>query len=166
MNALRVVLTLTLTATLLGGLVAAVAYYAVPRIEHNREVAATKHQLELEGYAEHYVRTLESDSHEMPACSKRVTTIRSSSNGYGGKIHLIVAFVGDKLVRLRVTSHSETPGFSKVLEPDDWISQFGIKEFDAIDTVSRATITTNAVLRATGELRAQLTSDLRRCNEI
>ena len=67
--------------------------------------------------------------------------------GYGGSMSVVLAFKERQLLGVRVTNHSETPGFASSLEPDDWLGLFAIEPVDEIDAVTRATITTSAVLR-------------------
>jgi Na+-translocating ferredoxin:NAD+ oxidoreductase subunit G len=48
-------------------------------------------------------------------------------DGYGGPIHLLVAVdAGGRVLGVRVTAHSETPGLGDDIEPDrsDWITRF------------------------------------------
>lgn len=163
MNSLRLVLTLTLTAAVLGGLVAGVAHYTLPRIEANRQLEASKHMIELQEFAREFASKQPKSQAENNDCSMQPAMFEESSKGYGGDINLIAAFYGVKLIRMRVTNHSETPGFAEVLEPGDWIEQFGMFDIRDVDTVSRATVTTSAVLRAAKTLNSKNAERLVAC---
>lgn len=81
-------------------------------------------------------------------CEQGIVLIELNRRGYGGEMMVMVAIQDESVLGVRVVAHSETPGFDKVLEPDDWIGRFGKEELKDIDAVTRATVTTNAVLRA------------------
>ena len=75
---------------------------------------------------------------------------RAITSGYGGDIVFIAAFNlrGERL-GARIVKHSETPGIADFLLESDGASR-------AIDGVSSATITSNAVATATQEIRQWL----------
>lgn len=87
-------------------------------------------------------------------------------DGYAGQIHLLVAVTVDgRLLGVRVTSHSETPGIGDVIEAgkSPWIGSFSGRSLDDpaesrwrlrkdggdIDAISGATISSRAVVAAT-----------------
>lgn len=68
--------------------------------------------------------------------------------GYGGLIKVAVVVQDSEILGVRALSHSETPGFADVLKPENWLSEFDGNDPQEVDAVTRATITTQAVLRA------------------
>lgn len=88
-------------------------------------------------------------------CEQGIELQTIEIQGYGGLMKVLVAFQNEKVLGVRVTRHDETPGFDSILAPDDWIQTFGSKPVDEIDAVSRATITSRAVLRAVEEAMDQ-----------
>ena len=78
-------------------------------------------------------------------CKTDSVLVQVSEKGYGGDINLAVLFKSDKLVGARAIRHDETPGFDRILEPENWIGKFGA--VTDIDAVTGATITSQAVLR-------------------
>ena len=99
---------------------------------------------------------------------KPVAAVLSSvaPDGYSGQIRLLVAVsVDGRLLGVRVTSHSETPGIGDVIEADKspWIGSFSgrslgdpaesrwrlRKDGGDIDAISGATISSRAVVAAT-----------------
>lgn len=81
-------------------------------------------------------------------CEQGIDLIELNRRGYGGVMSVVVAVQYGEVLGVRVVRHSETPGFDEVLETDDWIGRFGTEDLTDIDAVTRATVTTNAVLRA------------------
>ena len=85
-------------------------------------------------------------------CDKGFELYRTTVRGYGGEIVLAIVYHDQVMKGVRVLSHQETPGFADVLNPSDWISNFGRRPIARIDAVSRATITSSAVLRAVSQV--------------
>lgn len=163
MKSLRTVLTLGVCAGILGGLLAWVAYFTEPYIEANLQRVASEQTKQLEALARVYIETKKSKDNPNSACDYKISIIDVTSNGYGGTINYKAAFVGQELIGVRVSSHSETPGFSYVLKPDDWLGQFGIEPIENIDTVSRATITTRSMLQSVRQLAQKHKEPAERC---
>ena len=155
MKSLFPILTLALVAAILGSLLATTAHFTTPKIEENRNRAE---EAELEGLRtilNARIEELHLTERQLEECVHRAEIIRVTSRGYGGDIVIAIAFVGKTLVGARVVTHRETPGFADALHPTDWISSFGERPLDEIDVVSRATITTRAVLDAVRRREAQ-----------
>ena len=163
MKSFRTVLTLGICAGFLGGLLATVAHFTEPYIEANLQLVASEQSKQLEALARVYIETNKSKDNPSAACDYKISIIDVTSNGYGGTITYKAAFVGQELIGARVSSHLETPGFSYVLEPDDWLGQFGIEPVENIDTVSRATITTRSMLQSIRKLALKHKETAERC---
>ena len=88
-------------------------------------------------------------------CEMGIVLVTHETRGYGGLLKIVTAMKDQELLGIRVTLHSETPGFAEVLRPDDWVGKFGNVSLDGIDAVTRATVTTNAVLRGVREIVSQ-----------
>ena len=58
-----------------------------------------------------------------------------------------MAFEGSRISGLRVLRHEETPGLGDFIE-GDWLQQFVHQPPEDVDTVTGATITSRAVIRA------------------
>ena len=78
-------------------------------------------------------------------CQKDAVLVQVSEKGYGGTINLAILFKSGHLNGVRTIAHKETPGFDRILKPENWIGQFGAA--NSIDAVTGATITSEAVLR-------------------
>ena len=81
---------------------------------------------------------------------------RSSTPGYGGPIRLVVGVSQGRILGVRVTAHQETPGLADFLrEPErGWLALLKGRtgpEAVAVDAVTGATITSEAVTRAVRE---------------
>ena len=76
----------------------------------------------------------------------------SSSSGMGGKVSVTVTLDADgKISKVEVTRESETEGIgSKAIEamPAEFVGCSTAEEIDALDTVSGATVTSNALKEA------------------
>lgn len=74
-----------------------------------------------------------------------------SSNGYGGPVTIALGIdVSGKVVGYAVLNHQETPGFGANCTNGDVVAQFnGITAADQLDGITGATLTTNALKRAT-----------------
>ena len=95
--------------------------------------------------------------------------LRSSAPGYAGNIELLAAFQGERqgegqrrrrLLGARVTAHRETPGLGDFVElaRSPWMRQFSRHPPDAVDAVTGATITSEAVKRGVANLLQQANS--------
>ena len=84
---------------------------------------------------------------EEDLCALGIALEEHEVRGYGGPMTVVLAFQERTLLGVRVTKHTETPGFSDSLEPDDWLDRFSKEPITEIDAVTRATITTSAVLQ-------------------
>ncbi len=79
---------------------------------------------------------------------------RLEVDGYAGAIELLAAFKprghgAEALVGVRVTKHQETPGLGDFVDTarSPWIRQFSNRPPEQVDTVTGATITSQAVKR-------------------
>lgn len=75
---------------------------------------------------------------------------RSATPGYAGDIHLLAAFDKDgRLLGVRVVGHRETPGLGDFIDLDKspWMLRFAESPPLAVDAVTGATITSDAVKR-------------------
>lgn len=91
--------------------------------------------------------------------------LRSSTSGYAGNIELLAAFRGEgqrrrRLLGARVTAHRETPGLGDFVElaRSPWMRQFSWHPPEAVDAVTGATITSEAVKRGVADLLQQANS--------
>ncbi len=90
----------------------------------------------------------------------------AEGKGYGGTIVLLVGVTRDGRVRrVRVLSHSETPGLGSRIAEDDFLSQFENRTVDEIllrrdggeiDAISGATISSRGVVNAVREKMLEL----------
>ncbi|MCY4657606.1 MAG: FMN-binding protein [Gammaproteobacteria bacterium] len=97
-------------------------------------------------------------------CLQGLELYRVEERGYGGKIKLAVVYENSTLSGVRALSHTETPGFADILNPESWISNFGQMPLDHIDAVTRATITSKAVIKAIQKVNADHASGISPCN--
>ena len=97
-------------------------------------------------------------------CRQKFESYRSDVEGYGGLMNIAVVFKESKLIGVRVLSHTETPGFADILEVANWIGRFGKEPLERIDAVTRATITSNAVLAGVKEVLERKSSGWSPCN--
>ena len=75
---------------------------------------------------------------------------RAATPGYAGDIHLLAAFdEAGRLLGVRVTGHRETPGLGDFIDLDKnpWMLRFSESSPLAVDAVTGATITSEAVKR-------------------
>lgn len=95
--------------------------------------------------------------------------LRSSTPGYAGNIELLAAFQDEgqgegqrrrRLLGARVTAHRETPGLGDFVElaRSPWMRQFSRRPPEAVDAVTGATITSEAVKRGVADLLQQANS--------
>ncbi len=124
-----------------GALLAGIDAITEQRIESNerqRRQATLKEitglDIEMPGHA------------DVAACDRDLVALAIAERGYGGSMDVVVAFQGGRLSGVRVTRHSETPGFADILDPMDWIGR--LDGGGDVDAVTGATVTSSAVLRA------------------
>ena len=164
MKSLAPIFILALTAGILGGLLAVTAHYTKPLIEQNRSEAVAAELEELQELIRARIKSLELTARQLESCEYQIEITQETTKGYGGNMEIAMAFLGESLVGARVLSHRETPGFADALDPDAWISAFGTKPLSGIDTVSRATITTRAVLETVNQRVAYQVEWLQLCS--
>ncbi len=92
---------------------------------------------------------------------------RHEANGYAGPIDLL-AFYRSGTLSLRVTAHRETPGIGDFIDHarSSWIPELDglpVKEWRSLDTVSGATITSDAIRRAADELAGIFEREVSSC---
>lgn len=133
---MKAIATLTLLALIAGGLLSFIHLLTHDRIEHNERNAEAQ-----------VLAGLVNTSNLELLREQGIELVNIETRGYGGTMKIVVAFREEEILGVRVLNHGETPGFSDVLKPTDWINQFGAKPVQEIDAVSGATITTTAVLR-------------------
>ncbi len=75
------------------------------------------------------------------------TIYNVSQEGYGGKIRAKVIIENDRIVSLEITSHHETANRYQLVLDSDYINQLinNQDNLDGLDTVSSATVTSNAL---------------------
>lgn len=134
---MKAIATLTLLALVAGSLLSSIHLLTQERIEQNERNSEAQ---VLAGLVDTVVPELLRE--------QGIELVPIETKGYGGVMKIVVAFREEEILGVRVLSHGETPGFSEVLKPTEWINQFAQKSVDEIDAVSGATITTSAVRRA------------------
>lgn len=134
---MKAIATLTLLALVAGCLLSSIHLLTQERIEQNQRNSEAQVLAGL-------VDTVDPEMLR----EQGVELVNIETRGYGGTMKIVVAFHEENVLGVRVLSHGETPGFSEVLKPKEWINQFAQKSVDEIDAVSGATITTTAVRRA------------------
>ncbi len=93
---------------------------------------------------------------------------RYQANGYAGPIDML-AFYRRGALSLRVTAHRETPGIGDFIDHtrSPWLSNLDGKtaaDWQALDAVSGATITSEAIRRAADELSAIFSREVETCD--
>ncbi len=96
----------------------------------------------------------------------KAVAFEAKGSGFGGDIGLMVGIdlETDKILKARVTTHSETPGIgSRAKEDTSFVSQFDGMGFDAnfkvkndggdIDAISGATVTSKGVVIAAAQVK-------------
>ena len=141
---LRTVSSITTVALVCAALLAFVYVQTAPHIETNRTEAAWQVAFELAGGAFDVTdQTLPVTALEVR--DKRLVGITAA--GYGGDIDMLVAFTETRIHGVRVIRHQETPGLGDFID-GEWMFQFEHQPPDTVDTVTGATITSRAVIRA------------------
>ncbi|MYD43731.1 MAG: FMN-binding protein [Gammaproteobacteria bacterium] len=148
MKWLAPILVLSAAAAVFGAALAVVAEFTAPVIESNRAAAKNKETQELLQLVQKRIAESLASDEPIQSCKFGGAVETQAVVGYGGEMELIVAWFDRELIGARVAAHQETPGFADVLDSADWLGRFGEEPLDEIDTVSRATITTRAVLEA------------------
>ncbi len=119
-----------------------------PVIERNRTAHSWQVAFELTGQPfDPSGLTWRNNSIRLPSGTR---LRRSSVAGYAGEIHLLAAFSrAGKLLGGRVTRHQETPGLGDFIDLDKgpWMLQFSATSPSAVDAMSGATITSEAIKR-------------------
>ncbi len=164
MKSLRTLLTLTFTASVLGGMLALAAHFTLPFIEKNRTRAEHAQIEELQIVLNNAMTVLDPLQTSKRKCKLLSEILQNSTRGYGGEMKIAVAFKGQTVLGVRVIAHQETPGFADVLNPNDWLGTFAQRPLNDIDTVSRATITTSAVLHAVRRLTENHKDSIEQCS--
>ncbi|MCY3885589.1 MAG: FMN-binding protein [Gammaproteobacteria bacterium] len=151
---MKSVLTFTLLCIASASLLALANVHTNSYIQQNIE----KQELaRLEGLVDELDREL--------LCEQGIELFEVERRGYGGEMYVVVAIQDGSVLGVRVVRHSETPGFDEVLSPDDWIGRFAVEELEGIDAVTRATVTTSAVLLAVEDAMRLYESGLGECIE-
>ncbi len=73
---------------------------------------------------------------------------RSDASGYNSAIRLLYTLLDDRLIRVSLLGHQETPGITDFLNDPDWLSRFDdarAEEVEALAAITGATITSVAV---------------------
>ena len=133
---IRTTFLLTLIAVLAAGLLAYVHHLTREPIAENRKAHANEQLRDL-------INSLDGKD----LCEAGFHVLEIQSKAYGGDIQVAVVYLDDSLLGVRVLNHNETPGYSNILKPTEWIGSFGKRPQNEIDAVTRATITSKAVLR-------------------
>ena len=151
-------LCLGLLMAVAGALLAAVNVATEDRIAANQRSQRQATLKELTGLE------IEMPAHrDVVACHEDLVALAIEERGYGGSMDVVVAFRLRQPVGVRVTRHSETPGFSDILAPTAWIGGLGQTD-EILDTVSGATITSAAVLRAREAALARFAANTAWCD--
>lgn len=134
---MKAIASLTFLALVAGCLLALLQLFTADRIEQNQRNAEEQILADLvDSIDPEFLR------------EQNIDLVTTEIRGYGGTMKIVVAFRAEEILGVRVLSHGETPGFSEVLKPNDWIGRFQKQSVREVDAVSGATITTNAVIRA------------------
>lgn len=150
---IRTICLLTFVATLAAVLLAYVHHLTSDSIAENRIAHANQQLRDL-------VHSLDAND----LCDAGFHVLEIQSKGYGGDIQVAVVNQNDNLLGVRVLSHSETPGYSDILKPTEWIGSFGKRPTHEMDAVTRATITSKAILRAVEEANRTFQSEGNPCS--
>ena len=142
---------LALIASICGGLLVAVDWVTADTIKLNREARARALMTQMLRHPPPTAADIQQA--RFGTCDEWVFQ-SISSNGYAGPIELLALWQAqDSSLTLRVTDHRETPGIGDFIDhtKDSWITQLDQTDgqsYANIDTVSGATITTDAIRRA------------------
>ncbi len=121
-------------------------------IQANREARNWRLAFDLVGTFDTANRDFESHTLTLEDGSRLV---RGTVAGYAGDIGLLAALDGQqRLIGVRVTRHSETPGLGDFIDTErsPWIRQFADRRPASVDSVTGATITSQAVKRGVQKL--------------
>ena len=154
---MRALLSLAVLGALCGLLLAGVHALTEERIAANRDAHRWRIAFELLGGA-FPTAGLGWRNDRLQLADGRLL-LRSSRPGYAGDIELLAAFQGEgerrrRLLGARVTAHRETPGLGDFVElaRSPWMRQFSQRPPEAVDGVTGATITSEAVKRGVADL--------------
>lgn len=166
-------------AALVVGALALVDQLTRTRIAHNQQRAQVALLVELTGDsrldAVQFESPLPAYLHLCEASVTRYQLIRASTIGYAGAIEMTIALDGDeRILGVRVTRHSETPGLGDAMEigKSDWIAQLADRprvdttgpgwsvrqDGGRFDAMTGATITSRAILKGVREALAGLSA--------
>jgi RnfABCDGE-type electron transport complex G subunit len=104
-------------------------------------------------------------------CSQHIVVSRLETDGYAGSIKLLLAWRSDRqqIIGISVLQHLETPGIGDFLNDraeGSWLDGFRQRSMNTaanIDTVTGATISSNAIIRAVGTALQRPESAVSRC---
>ena len=150
---MRAVFVMTCLAICCAGLLTYVHYLTADKIAANRS-----------DHANAQLRDLVPHTDEIKLCDEGIRIVHTEARGYGGTLSVASVFKDGSLTGVGVTEHKETPGFADVLDPENWISQFGRNRLRDINAVTRATISSKAVIRAVQEAEQISHSDSQKCS--
>ena len=148
-------------------LVAAMALAGVnaltaPTIEAQKKATANAARLELIAGADDFLEAVEMSrfAEKYPDVKNAYTavdaagnvvgyTVDLNSNGFGGAIEMGVGILADGSISgMRIYAHTESEGIgSKASEPEFYNEFAGITDVSAVQTISGATVTSNAVIK-------------------
>ena len=134
---MKMLFTMLIVGLCAGVILAGVHKLTKERIERNQALSASERMAGL-------LPTL----NQVDLCQMGIHVEERKVSGYGGTMTVAIAYRHGRVFGVRVTQHHETPGFAEILEPDNWIGQFGQEIEFEVDAVSGATITSSAVIRA------------------
>ena len=145
---------LSLIALLCGGLLVSVNWVTADAIKLNREARARALMTQMLGHPPPVATDIQ--QRRFGSCDEWVFQTLNS-DGYAGPIEILALWEAQHSgLTLRVTDHRETPGIGDFIDhtKDSWITQFDQTDpqtYTRIDTVSGATITTDAIRRAAAQ---------------
>lgn len=141
---------------------ASIHWLARPLIQQNQTEAALKLLLETlpvhlrSSLNETHLQELQTSgiSKVTDKCDSALL-VQTITQGYSGPLKVITSLVPDTEVLVVngvrvIPPHKETPGLGDKIEPrvSDWIHQFTQWPLQKVDSISGATISTNAVIKA------------------
>ena len=147
------VLTLTIVCLISAACLAVVHHQTRETREANRE-----------SYENRQLSDLVPSGTMQELCDQAIELYRTEERGYGGAIVLAVVYSNGELKGARVLSHTETPGFADILQPNDWIGTFGVQPIGQVDAVTRATITSKSIIKAVERIEQLQKSGVSPCN--
>ncbi len=140
-------------AILMGGaglLVATLAGLTDARIEANERARDAALAVALIGVA----TPLDTDA--IVVCGESKDLLLVTVDGYGGPIRVAATLTDSAINSIELVSHTETPGFTDFLNPPSPFIDDLLTRGEAIDAVTGATVTANAVVGAVVEARRRI----------